>query len=145
MPRHGLRAAAVLLLITTSCAGPSLAPTAVITPSPSPPASPLETEPANAAPLELQGKWQTSDGELIVLLTLRETSYVIEGLRTGQGAIVVHGDEIVFQFSTLCDGVGTYRWSRQGDSLTFTTLEPRDPCVDRMGLLEGRTYIPAAS
>lgn len=94
------------------------------------------------APLELQAAWVTALGGTgeQVRLTLSGTGYVIvRGPNRASGAIAVRGDRIEFSQSTLCSGTGAYRWSLQGDSLLFTTLES-EPCPGRGEVLNGQTY-----
>ncbi|HEY3428193.1 MAG TPA: hypothetical protein VGK83_05945 [Acidimicrobiia bacterium] len=100
------------------------------------------TAAADAAPPELEGTWRTDLGNGDrVALTLRRTSYQISrGGNSGSGAISVEGDTIVFSGSTLCDGVGTYQWSIEGEALTFTAADAGDPCGGRRPVLDGVTY-----
>jgi hypothetical protein len=42
--------------------------------------------------------------------------------------------------SNLCDGIGTYQWSVEGDMLTLT-LTGADPCSGRTDVLAGQTFV----
>ena len=50
----------------------------------------------------------------------------------------MEGDELVFSNSNLCDGVGRYRWTLDGETLTLERLE--EACSGRAPVLEGATY-----
>lgn len=101
----------------------------------------------DAVPSILAGAWRGSfpdpsvDG---VCLTLRDNSYTAAfcGIQGGGGTVSVVGDTITFVSSmTACpDGVGVYRWEVEGDSLTFTELDPPDVCLDRRSKLVEVTY-----
>ena len=76
-----------------------------------------------------------------VQLSLRGIVYrIYRGGDSASGTISVVGDEITFSGSSLCDGVGTYTWLIEGESLTFTAAEPADPCGGRLPVLDGVTY-----
>lgn len=90
----------------------------------------------------MEGTWRTDlgDGDRVTL-SLRGTTYTItRGANSGNGDISVEGDTIVFSGSNLCDGVGTYQWSVEGESLTFSAADPGDPCSGRRPVLDGVTY-----
>jgi hypothetical protein len=91
---------------------------------------------------ELQGTWVAtiSTGE-DVTLELRPGEYTVDRAGTvGSGSIEVEGDTVVFS-SPRCElGSGEYRWSIDGGTLSFTPLEPRDPCANRIIFLEGAAY-----
>jgi len=73
------------------------------------------------------------------VLTISEGSYSIARIGTGSGPINVDGDVIRFLNSSLCNGVGEYRWSIQGDSLDLNSVKA-DQCPGRADALDGRTY-----
>jgi hypothetical protein len=101
--------------------------------------------PCATAPPELQGLWKAtiSTGE-DVTLELGPSEYTVDRAGTvGSGSIEGEGDIVVFS-SALCElGSGPYRWSIDGETLTFTPLEPRDPCANRIIFLEGAAYTRA--
>ena len=96
---------------------------------------------ADAAPAELAGEWRAElDNGDRVQLALRGTRYFLaRGASAGSGDISVEGNVIVFSGSNLCDGVGTYEWTVQGDSLTFAPTESGEACSGR-SVLKGVTY-----
>lgn len=100
------------------------------------------TTAADAAPPEMEGVWRTDLGNNDrVQLNLRGNDYIItRGPNSGSGDISVDGDLITFSGSTLCNGVGTYQWTVEGDSLTFTADDSGDPCSGRRPVLDGVTY-----
>jgi hypothetical protein len=108
-------------------------------------ATPLATPapaatPAFPAPAELIGRWRLELGPGDVsILTIAETRYTIARLGIGQGRIAVRGDEIDFLKSNLCDGIGTYRWSIEGDALHLTPVGV-DQCPGRADALWNKTY-----
>ena len=129
--------AALILLAAVSCssAGTVSPPSPTVT-SPSPTI-------VDPAPRELQAVWVTflNDGTgQQVTLTLSEKGYhVTRGANQVGGVIAVHGDQIEFSQSSVCDGTGIYRWSLKGNSLLFTKVT-EDPCPGRAEVLDGQTY-----
>ena len=92
-----------------------------------------------AAPPELQGRWTVDVGnDMETIVFLSPTTYSFHGTDEG-GRISVEGDVIEFHESVLCEGTGAYRWSLDGDTLTFTAVEPLD-CSERRGLLDGKEF-----
>jgi hypothetical protein len=69
----------------------------------------------------------------------RPTRYTISGFDTGSGGIAVHGDELDLLARNLCNGVGHYRWSIDGDELRLEPIGP-DQCPGRALALRDRTY-----
>ena len=157
MGKHNIRVAAFFLLVT-ACASTS-ATTSSTTPAPTvetnttvaTTAAPATTQApittttaaADAAPPELEGSWRTllGSGESR-MLSLRGNQGVFN--QPGGGGVVgeisVEGDRITFFESELCVAAGTWQWSIEGDSLTFTAVDPIDPCGSRRQVLEGVTY-----
>jgi hypothetical protein len=81
-------------------------------------------------------------GNDVGTVTIGETSYRVSRQSTsGIGVIAVHGDQIEFSGSNLCEGTGTYRWQITDGKLTFTPVGTRDPCA-RIDVLEGHTFTP---
>jgi hypothetical protein len=76
-----------------------------------------------------------------VTLELRPSGYTVNRAGTvGSGSLEVEGDSITFS-SARCElGPGEYLWAIDGDTLTFTPVEPRDPCGNRIIFLEGALY-----
>ena len=142
---------AAMMLIAVACAACSGGSSASTTATPSVPASEEQSSTAvpsaapsadDSAPDELQGLWEATitTGE-DVTLELRASGYTVNrGGAVGSGSISVDGSQIVFS-TTLCQlGKGPYEWSIEGETLTFTPLEPRDPCGNRIIFLEGASY-----
>jgi hypothetical protein len=129
---------------TTSAPSVETTTTVATTAAPATTQAPITTTTAaaDAAPPEMEGTWRTDLGNGDrVTLTLRGTDYIIQrGGNSGNGDISVDGDLIIFSGSSLCDGVGTYQWSVEGDSLTLTPTESGDPCGGRLPVLDGVTY-----
>lgn len=108
----------------------------------------LEASPSSApddqAPEELQGTWQAtiSTGERVIL-EFRASGYTVNRAgAVGSGSISVDGDTITFS-SARCElGTGSYQWAIEDGTLTFTPLEPRDPCDNRIIFLEDADYTP---
>jgi hypothetical protein len=90
-----------------------------------------------AAPPELEGVWSTDLGgtQGINRLIIRGTTYNLTYAGVG-GSISVDGDLIEFSDNGFC-GVGVYRWLIEGDTLTFTAVEPPVDCSERRGFLVG--------
>ncbi len=94
--------------------------------------------PGGPAPAELIGSWtrvaHTADAAVVVSFTA-DGFRVADNLGGGHGELVVNGDEIdLFNVRecglTLPEGVGRYRWSLMGSTLSFTPLNT-DPCPVR--------------
>lgn len=143
--------AGLALLLISGCAGSTASPTpepvtgpsAAVTAAGQTTAPSLEpTSPDTTAPAELVGSWVTQlDSGDKLTLTLTDKSYrLTRGPNSGSGRISVRGGEIEFSLSNLCDGTGTYRWSINGDSLTFTAFGPADPCGGTR-VLDGQVYV----
>jgi hypothetical protein len=95
-----------------------------------------------AVPSALRGDWHATlapDDE--VTLTLGDGSYRVQrGPAVGSGRFTVHGDQLDFFASSLCEGHGIYSWSTRGGELSFH-LVGDDPCP-RPDLLDNRIYKP---
>jgi hypothetical protein len=98
------------------------------TEAPSTTAEPSTTAAADAAPPELAGRWQGELNGERFFLSLTGTTYsiVVVGGVTGNGRISVEGNRITFSDSNHGPGDGFYEWLIEGDTLTFTELDPPD-------------------
>ena len=134
----------ILMLVVAACGGGTSSTPTAPSPSPAPAPSPAP-DAQNLVPQALQGIWASalkSDPRVQVTLRLTEVNYVITtpGHSAG-GKIAVRGDLIEFFASSACDGTGSYRWSVQGNLLSFTESAPSsDGCSDRSSALNGYTY-----
>lgn len=115
---------------------------ATTTLSPNTSASPPSTtaRAADAAPSELAGRWATEiDGERWIL-SLTGTNYTVQvGGTSGGGRISVEANQIRFYDSQMGPGDGLYEWTIDGETLTFTELQPSDP-VSARDFLTGVTF-----
>ncbi len=151
----GGRVVAPLLLafivgVSTACGGSgSTTPnTAVVTISPGLVAP---WPPGGSAAPELIGTWRQviSDQTLVTTMTLTANTYHLSNrFGEGSGNIVVNGNEIDF-FNNgnpcrlpLPGGVGRYRWSLHGSTLSFAPLNT-DPC-GRIDYLLNQSYARTA-
>lgn len=104
------------------------------------------TVPPDAAPAELQGKWQAelTPGDLVIL-TIGQTGYSINRYGAGHpGHLSVAGHTIVFSRASGCAGDGTWTWSVDGDVLTFEPTATPDPCP-RYEVFKGVSYRRSAT
>jgi hypothetical protein len=141
---------AVLYAVSLAACGLAAAPAA--TPSSLATASPPAAEatpraqstPAptllNPAPPEMLGKWSVefADGDLATI-TIKETGIRIKRFATADVRLEVFGDEAILSHSQLCTGEGRYRWSIEGEELTFESIEP-DVCDGRAKTFDGVTF-----
>jgi hypothetical protein len=87
----------------------------------------------DAAPPEMEGRWVGEiEGQSApynrAYLSLTGTNYATTwGPDSGGENISVVGDTIYFNHPIQCDAIGAYRWLVEGDTLTFTVLEPIGP------------------
>ena len=152
-PESGWRlAVAALALLVGACTGGG---TATTTPLSSVPAATLPspaaasggptrspTVPPNAAPVELQGKWQTelAPGD-VVILTIAATVYTLNRYGAGHsGRISVSGHSIEFSGVSGCPDPGRWTWSIDAGVLTFKPTAVPDPCP-RYEALKGASYV----
>jgi hypothetical protein len=119
-------------------------PEATSTPSPSTSASPpstLTSAAPDAAPPELAGRWVTEMNGERAMLSFSGTNYswqFVGGQGFG-GKISVEGHRIRF-YDAPIPGDGFYEWTIDGDTLTFTELEPSDVVSERRGQLTNFTF-----
>ena len=115
-------------------AGATAAATETATPQPPAPT------PLNPAPAEMLGKWTAEFAQDdIAEITITPTGIKIVGFGGSDVRLEVTGDELALSHSQLCDGVGRYRWSIEGDKLRFDSIQP-DPCDFRGKRFDGITY-----
>jgi hypothetical protein len=96
---------------------------------------------ADAPPPELQGVWHAERSGDRVDLNIRGTLYFINhGAFGASGTASVEGEIIRFESGSVCDGVGTYRWTIEGDTLTFAVTEAGEPCDGRLEAFDGVRY-----
>ncbi len=116
---------------------------ATTTLSPNTSASPPSTtaRAADAAPPELAGRWVTEINGERVLLSFTGTNYAWQfvGGQGVSGKISVEGNRIRF-YDAPVPGDGFYEWTIDGDTLTFTELEPADVVSERQGQLTNFTF-----
>ncbi len=146
-----MRRLSILALFVVACSGPPggsvLTPTAdtndVETPTPAAIAASSAAD--LTAPPELAGEWHTaiSDADRVTLTLTGNAYHIQRGPNSGNGGFAVRGDEIRFVRSTICNGIGVYRWSVDGGSLLFTSIQP-DACPGRADAIDGRTYTRGA-
>jgi len=116
-------------VVTTIATATTAAPTTTEEPSNSTSAA------ADAAPPALAGTWYSELGGERLVLNLNGTTYAISvGNQSPGGQISVDGNQITFSGGPS-PGDGFYEWTVEGETLTFTALEP-DPSSGRQGALE---------
>ena len=102
--------------------------------------SPSSTTASDAAPPELAGRWATEINGERWILSLTGTNYTVQVAGTsGGGRISVEGNQIRFYDSPMGPGDGLYEWTIDGETLTFTELQPSDP-VSARDFLMGVTF-----
>jgi hypothetical protein len=124
----------------TASNAPTPTPEAVVSPSPT--ASP-STSAAPAIPDDLVGEWTTEIGVETWNLTLRASgSYLVDiqrGAVSHDGAISVDGNKLNFFGGDPCSERGSYDWSTEGGTLTFSVIG-QDECPGRATVLDGLIY-----
>ncbi len=106
------------------------------------PSGPVTAIPAaNQVPTELRGSWSVSLGPGdIAVLTLTSTTYRIDrGTDFAVGDAGVTGDRLQFSNSSACAGLGEYRWTLVGSSLSFSPAVV-EACPGRGDAIANRTY-----
>lgn len=137
-----------LLVLTAACASaapdPSVTtaqtvPTTAITTTTVAPSTTEEpttstTAAADSVPPDLAGRWFSElDGERLIL-SLNGTTYAILFGTSHDGKVSVDGNQIRFYGGEVL-GDGLYEWTVDGETLTFTALEP-DSSGGRQAALE---------
>jgi hypothetical protein len=112
------------------------------------PHSTPSVEASERAPIpdELVGDWESRKGTDPVILTLQESGAyrVKRGLARGMGAMAaVSVRQLDFFGGDPCPERGSYEWTIEGDTLTFTPLG-EDECPGRAAVLDGLTYTRAS-
>jgi hypothetical protein len=120
--------------------GPVAPATSAVAPTTTPPPSTSATAAADAAPPELAGRWATEINGERWILSLTGANYTVQVAGTsGGGRISVEGNQIRFYDSFMGPGDGFYEWTIDGETLTFTELQPSDP-VSARDFLIGVTF-----
>jgi hypothetical protein len=133
----------ICLLLLVLSAGCSAASTPSVEPSPTPSAEASEAAPI---PDELIGDWESRKGTDTVILTLQESGAyrVKRGVARGMGAMsAVNARQLDFFGGDPCPYRGSYEWTIEGETLTFTPLG-EDECPGRAAVLDGLTYTRAS-
>lgn len=97
---------------------------------------------ADAAPPELAGRWETENQGERLILSFTGNDYTVQIPASGvniAARISVEGNQIRFSGGPN-PGEGLYEWTVDGDTLTFTELEPPDQSNVRRGILIGFTF-----
>jgi hypothetical protein len=122
---------------------------AAISSSPSVSTSPEPSETPGAqgspVPSELEGTWEAEIVPRVggfaptATLTLTGTSFhLVRDPDIASGTVAAEGDEIEFSPGSVCQVPGTYRWSLEDGTLTFTVVS--DSCPGRLAMLDGQEY-----
>jgi len=128
-PKASIRVGVVAFLVLLQACGGAVNSSATV-PSPLHTVEPTPTQPADAAPRELEGRWTTviGPGDNATLIIEGTGFSIARGGASGRGQISVHGNQIEFSRVQTCpDVTGTYTWKLSGATLTFTPVGP-DPC-----------------
>jgi len=126
-----------------ACAACSASGTPSVAPSPTPSAEASEAVPI---PAELVGDWESQKGTDPVILTLRQNgSYSVKrGVARGMGAMrAANATQLDFYGGDPCPERGSYEWTIEGETLTFTPVG-EDECPGRAAILKGLTYTRAS-
>jgi hypothetical protein len=132
--------APVLLLMTVACSATS---TQAVAPSQAIPTSSPSSEASGRAPIpeELLGEWESHKGTDPVLLTFQENGQyrVRRGYARGFGNMAAEGPRLDFFGGDPCPDRGSYEWTVEGDTLTFTQVG-EDACPGRAAVFVGLVY-----
>ncbi len=137
-PKRGI--SLLLLVASAACSTPS-APS--VTASHSTPS--VEASERAPIPDELVGDWESQKGTDPVILTIQASGAygVKRGVARGMGAMAAVNDrQLDFFGGDPCPERGSYEWTIEGDTLTFTPVG-EDECPGRAAVLDGLTYTRA--
>ncbi len=127
----------LLLVASAACSDPSAASVTASHSTPS-----VEASPRAPIPDELIGDWESRKGTDAVILTLQASGAyrVKRGVARGMGAMAAVGDrQLDFFGGDPCPERGSYEWTIEGETLTFTPVG-EDECPGRVAVLDGLTY-----
>jgi hypothetical protein len=133
-------ASLIFLLLLVASAGCSNASTPSVAASHSTPSA--EASERGPIPDELVGDWESRKGTDPVVLTLQESGAyrVKRGVAQGMGTMAAVSDrQLDFFGGDPCPERGSYEWTIEGDTLTFTPVG-EDECPGRAAVLDGLTY-----
>jgi hypothetical protein len=133
----------VLLLLAVGACNTATPHSAAPSPTSQARSPSAESSDEAAIPNELLGEWESQKGTDPVVLTLRESGsyHVRRGVAQGFGAVSASagGAQLDFFGGDPCQERGSYEWSIQGDTLTFTPVGD-EGCPGRAAVLDGLTY-----
>ena len=150
--RLGALAAALVLTACASSGDPGTTVASVATTTTQPTSTTTivattSTSPAAAVPEELAGSWRTQTDDpsverICLGMGANNYSHSVCGGTSIGGTLSFEGDTVTFtsKMEGCPDGVGVYRWALDGESLTFTELDPPDECDIRRDHLDGQIF-----
>jgi hypothetical protein len=127
----------LLLLVASAGCSAANSPSQGSSPTPS-----AEASDALPIPDELVGDWESRKGTDPVVLTLGGNGYyrVKRGPAHGMGAMsAANARQLDFFGGDPCPYRGSYEWTIEGETLTFTPLG-EDACPGRAAVLDDLTY-----
>ena len=127
----------LLLLVASAGCSAASSPSQGSSPTPS-----AEASEALPIPDELVGDWESRKGTDPVILTLEGNGdyRVKRGVAQGMGAMsAANARQLDFFGGDPCPDRGSYEWTIEGETLTFTPVG-EDECPGRAAVLDGLTY-----